>query len=236
MGSRFSFAPPVAIQRVRLRLSRLGEAAALTHLQQIDAIRRALRNSGWPVSVSQGKKPVMKISFGPAISVGVESTAELCDVQLASRIDLKKAPADLDAHLPAGYRAIEVKSIPRFFPSLEESINLLRAEVSSPLLEPCLDKWKQFEAASAFPVVKKKGDRDVVMDARPLVKSWALNGQTLELQLRFGPGRTIKPERLAQAVCGLPEEAFAVGTPTSQVNVKRLEFFFEKNTGELIPV
>src|SRR5262245_1348547 len=111
MGSKFSFSPPVMLQRVRVRFSRQGPGAEKTHLQQIELIRRALRDAEWPVSASQGKKPVMKISFGPAISVGVESAAEYCDVQLASRMDMKKGQADLAAKLPEGYGVIEVKSI-----------------------------------------------------------------------------------------------------------------------------
>jgi radical SAM-linked protein len=236
MRARFTNAPPVMLQRVRLRFSRQGAGAEKSHLQQIDVIRRALREAGWPVSESQAKRPVMKISFGPAVSVGLESLAEYCDVQLSARMDFKKAQDDLSAKLPAGYHVMEIKSIPRFFPSLEESINLSHVTVESDLLAGSEPRWADFEKAVSFPVVKKKGDRDVVIDARPLVKSWALKGNVFEVYLRFGPGRTIKPERLVQAVCGLPEDACAVGTPACQVRVTRKNFYFEKDNGDLHPV
>lgn len=236
MGSRFTSPPPVMLQRVRIRFSREGAGAEKTHLQQIDAIRRAIREANWPVSASQGKRPVMKISFGPAISVGVESLAEYCDVQLASRMDLKKAHQDLAAKLPEGYGVLEVKSIPRFFPSLEETINLVHVKIESELLAEGRPKWEAFEAATSFPVIKKKEDREVVIDARPLVKKWSIDGNAVEIHLRFGPGRTLKPERVLQAVLGLSDESCAVGTPTCQIRVKRLAFYFEKDNGEQLSV
>ena len=215
------------IQRIRVRLSRLGPAAQRTHLQQIETVRRALRNAGWIVK---------KISFGPAISVGVESLAEYCDVQLSARMDLGKAKDDLAQHMTDGYGVLEVKSIPRFFPSLEESVNLCQVEVSSPLLRDSRAAWERFWAATEFVVVKKKADREVAIEARSLVRSWSLEDETLILFLRFGPGRTLKPERLVQAVCGLPDEACAVGTPTGRLQVKRLEFYLEKDNGELLSI
>ena len=227
MVRRYTTAPPVMLQRVRVRFSRLGPGAKLTHLQQIELVRRSLREAGWPVQ---------KVSFGPAISVGVESMAEYCDAQLSSRMDFVKAKESLAAHLPEGYGVLEVKSIPRFFPSLEESINLCQFEVTSEKLGETKSRWDAFWAATQFLVIKKKADKNIAIDARPLVKEWKLGGSRLEIFLRFGPGKTIKPERIVQTVCEWPEEQCQVGTPGCQLTVKRLQFFFEKNTGELLPI
>jgi uncharacterized protein (DUF2344 family) len=60
-------------------------------LQQIDAIRRTLRSAGWPVSIQGSKRINFKVAFAPAISVGYESDAEYCDVDLSTRLDVAKA-------------------------------------------------------------------------------------------------------------------------------------------------
>jgi hypothetical protein len=48
------------LQRLRVRLRRTGPATSLSHLQQIDAIRRTLRSAGWPVwSMSSPVAPLV---------------------------------------------------------------------------------------------------------------------------------------------------------------------------------
>jgi radical SAM-linked protein len=227
-------APGVAIQRARVRLSREGEAAMLTHLRHIETIRRAIDASGWPASRTQAKKPKLKVAFGPAISVGYESEAEYADVELAARLDPAKAKEDLQKHLPAGYGVVSVKSIPRFFPSLEETLNAARYALTSPLLAGTEEKWRRFEASERFMVVKKKADREEVIDARACVKSWSLDGEKLDIVVRFGPGRTLKPERIAQAVCGLSDADIEMGGPDCKVRVRRLQFYLEKQGGDLV--
>lgn len=224
----------VALQRVRLRLGREGDGALLTHLQQIDAIRLALAKAGWPLLVGSGKHSKPKISFGPAVSVGYESESEYFDVELVSRLDIKKAAAELSPHLPKGYFFIGLRSIPRFFPSLEEMVNLAQFEACSSLLIGTKNKWDEFFGKTSFIVVKKKGSGDVLIDARPLVRDYCLVDSKIQLSLRFGPGKTLKPERIIQAVCGWPETAVEMGSPTCALTVRRKQFFLEKETGELI--
>jgi radical SAM-linked protein len=202
-------------------------------LQQIETLRRALEKSNWPTSKSGGKRPKAKVSFGPAISVGYESMCEYCDVELNSRLDMKTGKEELQRHLPDGYMVMEVKSIPRFFPSLENSLNAVRYEVRSALLVGKESDWEKFWSEKCFIVTKKKESGDVAIDARPLVKSWKLTGDQLELVLRFGPGRTLKPERILQSVCNLSDDDVAMGTPTSKCLVKRTNMYFEKQNGEL---
>lgn len=231
--NKFTSTPALALQRVRLRVGRSAEGAGLSHLQQIDGLRRALIASGWPVSQTEGKRPKIKASFGPAVSVGYESDAEYVDIEMVSRLDLKKAGEMLAPHLPAGYSFIGVKSIPRFFPSLEETVNAASFDVRSPVLAGTSAKWEEFFKKEHFPVIKKKEAGDVVIDARPLVRSWSLEGELLQLVIRFGPGRTLKPERIVQAVLGLEEEKVQMGTPTCVLSVRRKQFYMEKQTGEL---
>lgn len=232
---RTSFSPVVPILRARLRLARRGaEAASLTHLNQIDALRKALGLSDWPVAKTQGKRPQVKASFGPAISVGYESEAEYCDVELNARLDFQKCRESFEKHLPSGYSLMSARSIPRFFPSLEKSINMASFEIHSPALEGAEAVWKEFLVAQQYPVTKKKEDRTVVIDARPLVKDLKVAGSRMDLTLRFGPGKTLKPERIIQSLLKLTDEQAAMGTPSCVLRVKRSQFYFEKPTGECI--
>lgn len=224
----------IALQRVRLRFRRWGSASALTHLQQIESIRRALEKSTWPLSQTDGKKPKTKVSFGPAISVGYESDAEYCDVELVSRLNMATAGEMLQPHLPEGYALMQVKSIPRFFPSLDQTLNAASYEVDTPLLAGTDSRWSEFEKKDHVMVTKKKGNGDVVVDARACVRSWKLDHDRLLLDIRFGPGRTLKPERIMQSVLGLDDAQVEMGPANPTLKVKRLKFYLEKDNGELL--
>ncbi len=223
----------VPIQRARVRFSRTGPVVGLSHLQQIDTLRRSFEKSSWPTSRSGGKRPKLKISFGPAISVGYESDCEYCDIELVARLDLKTAKDDLGKNLPEGYSVLDVKSVPRFFPSLENSLNAARYVIVSPLLVGKQSDWEKFWSEKCFIVTKKKESGDVAIDARALVRSWTLVGDQLELVLRFGPGRTLKPERILQAVCHLAEDDVLMGGPACQLKIRRTHMYFEKQNGDL---
>jgi radical SAM-linked protein len=147
---------PGFLQRYRLRFKRTGPARSLSHLQQIDALRRAIAASAWPVSKTQSKRPRPRIAFGPAISVGYESYAEYCDVDMEKRVDVNTTKDDLKPFLPEGFELLQAKSIPRFFPSLEQTLNAATYQISTPLLEGSLPKWSAFEKTENFMITKKK--------------------------------------------------------------------------------
>jgi radical SAM-linked protein len=224
----------VAIQRVRLRFRRAGEGVKLSHLHQIDALRRAFVDAKWPVSTAHGKKHKVRASFGPAVSVGLESDCEYCDLELESRLDPKTAPAAIQPFLPAGYELMSLKSIPRFFPSLDQTLNGVAYEITSPLLAGTEPKWAHFWSQPNYIVTKKKESGDVAIDARACVVSWKLEGDILNLMLRFGPGRTLKPERIIQAVCGLEESQVDIGAATSPLRVKRKQLYMERQDGSFV--
>jgi len=227
---------PCVIQRVRVRLSRRGPATQLSHLGQIEVLRRGLQNSTWPVATSQSKRPKVRVGFGPAISVGYESDCELMDVDLHSQLDFKTAKGFLGNVLDEGFSVLDVKSIPRFFPSLEESINVVFYEIDSRFLKGTEERWKAFWDKKSYDVIKKKRDREEVIDARQCVRAWDLSGEGLNLELQFGPKRTLKPERIIQAICNLDDDQVAVAGPTPSMRVCRKKLCFEKQNGDLIEI
>lgn len=223
----------MTLQRVRVRFGRGHEAIFVTHLEQIELIKKTFLASPWPVAKSEGRRARPRISFGPAISVGYLSESEYCDVELNSRFDLDKAGGALAPHLPSGYELLQIKSIPRFFPSLEETLNLAHFRIQSQYLAGTLPKWEEFWKKGSFFVTKKKEDREVAIDARPLVKSWQLENGELNLFLRFGPGRTLKPEKVVQAVCGFSDIEVKLGLGEGDLKVNRRQLYFEKDNGVL---
>ena len=70
------------MKKMRGALTKDDEIKYVGHLDFGRAIERALRRAKLPVAYSVGFNPHMKLSFGPALSVGVASDSEYVDVEL----------------------------------------------------------------------------------------------------------------------------------------------------------
>ncbi|MGA2192303.1 MAG: TIGR03960 family B12-binding radical SAM protein [Nitrospirota bacterium] len=95
--------------RVRIKYSKLMPLALLSHAELMTVFLRAVSRAGLPVVFSEGFNPRPRISFGPALAVGIESEAEILDIELSYAIDLGEAVKKLNAQLPQGISLIEAR-------------------------------------------------------------------------------------------------------------------------------
>jgi len=66
----------------RIRFAKIGRAAFLGHLDLIRLLARSFRRADLPLAVTRGFSPKPRISFGPALGLGIPSLGELMDVDL----------------------------------------------------------------------------------------------------------------------------------------------------------
>ncbi|MFB0508519.1 MAG: TIGR03960 family B12-binding radical SAM protein [Thermodesulfobacteriota bacterium] len=92
----------ISPMRIRVRVFKLGEARFLSHLEMVMAFHRAARRAHLPLLYSQGFHPLPKISFEGALSLGVESLAELADFELLEPIRGEIFMEKLNGELPEG--------------------------------------------------------------------------------------------------------------------------------------
>jgi radical SAM family uncharacterized protein/radical SAM-linked protein len=83
--------------RVRITYAKLGRAAYRSHLDLVRVLPRMFRRLELPMYYSQGFHPKPEMSFGPALPLGVSSTAEVVDVKLLASSGLSEA--DIRARL-----------------------------------------------------------------------------------------------------------------------------------------
>jgi hypothetical protein len=83
----------------RIRFAKVGRAAFLGHLDLIRLLARSFRRADLPLAVTRGFSPKPRISFGPALGLGVPSLGELIDVDLE--------------HIVPGLRSWEIGDAPR---------------------------------------------------------------------------------------------------------------------------
>lgn len=73
-------------RKVRFTFSKTGASRFLSHRQTMDALERALRGAAVPVRYTEGFNPHIRVSMGPALSLGHEALAEVFDIDCTAPI------------------------------------------------------------------------------------------------------------------------------------------------------
>ncbi len=231
-----------SVQRLRFRMTRHGDVRFLSHLEQIEMVRRMVRRAEMPMTYTAGFHPQMKASFGPAISVGYESECELFDLELTERLEPQQAWDRISAQVPEGFAISKASRVPIFFPSLESLLNRVEYNIQVPAellnkngaeLEHELKNFLAREELFLEKIKKKAGqaDKKIQMDLKLLILKanwlWQGKGALFQIALRFGPGKNVKPERVLQLLMGWTEDE------VMKLTVNRKAFWIEKSDGTL---
>jgi radical SAM family uncharacterized protein len=134
-AQRKNTAPDLSI-RYRVRFTKTDKARFLSHLELTTAIIRSLKRADFPLKYSGGFHPAPRLSFGPALGVGIAGLNEYLDLELELPFHMHSGPFSgtgagtdsgtdsgmlslLNPHLPAGIR---VKQMTRLS-GREKSLN-----------------------------------------------------------------------------------------------------------------
>lgn len=232
------------VQRLRFKLSRHGAIRFLSHLEQIEMIRRVLRRAELPLVFTTGFHPQIKCSFGPAISVGYESECEYFDVEFSKRVEIETAMRKISTQLPNGFSLLKVSRVPLFFPSLESMLNRVHytVEVEEQFLigkdqAELHQGLKEFLNREELFLEKEKKIKGrsvsrIKIPLKPIILQMELQkferGQgNFYMALKFGPGKNVKPEKIVALFLGFSEEQ------SRNLLVRRQAFFIEKLDGIL---
>ncbi|OGS12872.1 MAG: hypothetical protein A2234_06645 [Elusimicrobia bacterium RIFOXYA2_FULL_58_8] len=193
--------------RIRLKFARLQPAGNFTHLEQIKVFRARAVASGlkfWPAKV--GGSAVPRMAFGPAVSVGHESLCEYADLYLEEFVREEAAFEKIQPLDDVNFRLLSSRRIPVFFPSIEAAVNaaeyFLEAGFPAGFAQASLDAFMALKSMP-YEKIKPSGERKA-LDARTplLAASWDPASDLLKLTLRLEPGKTIKPETVAELIAG----------------------------------
>jgi radical SAM family uncharacterized protein/radical SAM-linked protein len=108
--------------KMRVRFSKTGLMRYLSHNELITAIIRAIKRAGIQAAYSSGFHPHPRISFGPALPVGVEGLNEFFDLELSSFMELSDFRNTLNSVLPEGIQILDTVFIPLHETSLNNFI------------------------------------------------------------------------------------------------------------------
>jgi radical SAM family uncharacterized protein/radical SAM-linked protein len=233
---------PAERTRVRVRYAKLGRLVALSHLETMHTLLRAVRRAALPVAYSQGYHPKPRVSFGPALSVGVESTCEHLELDLVGPADAADVAARLGPQLPEGLRVLDAEVVDAREPSISESMRAIHYRAEFPP-----DSWGEgalAERVAAFrdaeqavvtrtaPPKNRSGKRHQKIpatrqreiDLKQIVTHLAVEGPgSVAFSLRADPSGSAKPAEVLAAI-------FGDGEPPRGVKVLKEGVSFARTT------
>lgn len=109
---------PAPAQRIWLRVSRVGGARYLAHLEAMNAWIRALRRAQAPIAYTQGFHPHPRVAFSGAMPQNEQSLGEYMDVVLTERVDVAAFVQRLSTVMPVGFGVHGGAEVPLNAPSL----------------------------------------------------------------------------------------------------------------------
>lgn len=204
--------PPV--MRVRVTYSKFDTARFLGAKEVATLFTRAVRRARLPVAYSQGFHPLPRLSFGPALPLGVESEEEFLDLDLSEPLTPEAVRDRLGAELPHGFAVQYAEAIDLRAPSIDASIRALCYTVALHPLPPhkrtptiLAARLSAFATSPTFPMTKQTRSGEKNIDAKPFIVSLALSApHTLRLEIRKTDAGTIKPHDFVGALFGLTRE------------------------------
>jgi radical SAM-linked protein len=223
--------PAAARHRYRVWYAKTGDLRWLSHLDLVRALQRGFRRAGIPVTYSQGFHPGPLMSFGPALALGMEGSAEVFDFESSQVLDADDVAARLRTALPADLRVSAVQALAAGAPPLSRCIDLgeYRAWIDStrraltPELFATLDRlpftavgWQQERIAALLQrpqIVVVRADKEgKSVDVRPFiadVRFLAARGEVV-LWLRLGSQGQARPQEVLEALYDVPGPCFRV--------------------------
>ncbi len=167
----------------RIKYKKNGPLKYISHLDLNALFRRTLRRTQIPVELSQGYNPRFKVSFGPALPLGIAGWQEILDVFLTEEVNQEEIKKEINKVSPDGLTILEVQNIPVENSNLSKSLQwamyriLLKLENTHD--EDKLNTWddkiclqiKQFLAQKNITAEKKskKGLKEI--NLRPYIEN-----------------------------------------------------------------
>lgn len=239
------------VLRYRAAFAKLGRAKFLSHLDLMRLVERAFRRAGIQLRYSQGFHPQPLVSFGPALSVGIEGYDELVDFEAAVVLKEESFLSAINSVLPDGVRFTKVKSIDVHESAPSAIVKAARYVVELSMngdsstggsdsgpqgtlhCEGITRRLDAFRAADTFMIQRKKKDRTVSTDLRSYVKQIELLDQPgpsgrprIEMDIEMGERGSVKPQEVLKPILNITDENFYA--------IQRHALFAERN-GTYVP-
>ncbi|MCD5390714.1 TIGR03936 family radical SAM-associated protein [candidate division NPL-UPA2 bacterium] len=215
-----------------MRFRKGEEVRFISHLNLTKTLTQALRRADLPVAHSHGFSPRPRISFGPALPLGMRSCSEFADVVLEEAIDVDQFKARLNEKLPPGLEILDVRKIPLKSKSLTATVDVatykiaIRGELLALSPEELRERIEKLLRREEIPIERVRNKEVKKINLRPLILSLELESPS-PLSLKMSLKAGTRPEEVVRLL--LKVEELELGF----LDIERAGIFMQKN-GKLI--
>lgn len=193
----------------RVRFTKEQSQRYLSHLELIKAIERAIRRAQLEMVYSEGFHPHPKLSFGPALAVGIASNDEYFDLELARDYPPEKILESLNKALTEGLKVLAVKKILHRVKPLNAVINrasyviVLQADPKE--RREIIDQLNKLLTSTSVEIVRSNKDGQKIVNIRPWLHTLTIrvkDDDLLELEFvgEIGSGGNLRPDDLLSVI------------------------------------
>jgi radical SAM-linked protein len=203
-GAESPEAPPSPAYRYRARFTKGGRLRFLGHLDLMRLVTRAFRRAGVRLVHTQGFRPKPKLSFGPALGVGIASEAEHLDFDCRDYLSPEDFLERVNAGLPETIRFLALVPIGPDAAKLQDAVRLTCYSVSRGPLGPeeVRRRIEAFRRRPRHPVRRQRKGKVQEVDCVPLVEELGESDGAIRLSLRSVGGPSLRPQEVLAAIFG----------------------------------
>lgn len=198
--------------RLRIRFSKTGLARFMGHLELMDALKRAIKRLGWPVSYSEGFHPQMRLAMGHPLPVGLESQWEYFDLDLTRTISNEEALA-LGEALPDGLDILSAEFVDKKSPSIYSSVaqnfySVLPAIPQDPnWFKMTTEALARFSTSNTLPFSRGKAGKEKTFNIKDEVQIIPETlPESFSFKTRINTEGTLKPQEVVLALLGVGDK------------------------------
>lgn len=197
----------MAVAEYRLCFTKGPSVQFLSHLDLAKTMERALRRADIPLVHSEGFHPHPKMSFGPALAVGISSQEEYMDLETVTEISAEELKERLNRALPNGLQILTAKLCRNHPKPLNAVINRavysLMLEVD-PLQQPeIVEALHHLLASERLEVTRSNKNGQKVVNIRPWLhnlktETFDQGGLQVTITGEIGSGGNLRPDDILQ--------------------------------------
>ena len=203
------------VQRLRLRFTKTGEMKFISHRDLMRLFERAVRRAELPIRMTSGFNPHPRISFPLALSLGVEATAEIVEMEFSRWVHPEAVKEALNRNLPP---QIRVKSVSRIPPRQKDMVRDVTYEIVPPqLLEQHIRAAERLLGSTEFFVEREGKNGAKRVDIRRFILDIKVEDGKITAWVKVSSDGTVRPEELLSAL-GM-ENLPGVSVTRSSVNL-----------------
>ena len=202
----------------RVRFTKGQSQKYLSHLELIKGIERSIRRAQLEMVYSEGFHPHPKLSFGPALAVGIASEDEYFDLELARDYPPEKIFKSINKALTEGLKVLAVKKILYRVKPLNAIINrasyvmVIRTDPRD--RSEIIDQLNKLLNSTSVEIVRTNKVGQKVVNIRPWLHTLTIrikDDDLLELEFvgEIGSGGNLRPDDLLSVLLR-PVEVLAI--------------------------